>query len=163
VAVNAAHFLAKQGIWKPYELSYDEYGEIIPRDDHFEKLLRFLSKDSQTNQNTTNGPADASIYSEEVQLELINLCAEQVIQTILNEVKESKHFSLIATETCGEFGEKHLSLVLRYMNRSGEISERFVGLSGESNRVEILVDNLSQAGLNFNDMVSSSIVSSKRK
>ncbi len=100
------HLLAKQGIWKPYELSYDSDDDLIPSDDHFEKTLLFLSDDIKELRGAAR-PADAPIYTEAVQLELINLCAEQVIQTILNEVKQSKHFSLIATETCGEFGEKH--------------------------------------------------------
>lgn len=91
------------------------------------------------------------------QNELIELMGNHVKGTILNQIRESKYYSIILDCTRDVSRTEQMSLVLRYVNiHSGLIEESFLGFlpvestTGE-NLAKCVMDELESLGLDIND------------
>ncbi|CAH0561807.1 unnamed protein product [Brassicogethes aeneus] len=71
--------------------------------------------------------AESSYLSSTVCEELIELMGKSVLDTIFNELKKSKYFSIIIDSTLDATHSDQLSFILRYVNENGLPEERFVG------------------------------------
>ncbi|KAK6488539.1 hypothetical protein HHUSO_G7399, partial [Huso huso] len=58
---------------------------------------------------------------------IIEIMASQVTDSIVNEVKKAEVFSIIADETMDLSRHEQVALIVRYVNQSFEIQERFIG------------------------------------
>ena len=72
-----------------------------------------------------------------LQNDIIKCCGQVVTETIINEVKRNKYFSIIADEAADCSNKEQLSLVLRFVDDNLNIRENFIqfihcrwGLSG---------------------------------
>jgi hypothetical protein len=63
---------------------------------------------------------NAQYLHSDIQNELIDLCADQIIDQIISQIKRSKYFSLIADETSDRAKHEQLTIVLRYLNDHGK-------------------------------------------
>ena len=92
-----------------------------------------------------NGPKRATYRSKTTQNELINICGDVVSSTIITEIKKAKYFSIMADEAADISKMEQLSIVIRYVDQSSNVTEKILGfvrcargLSGESVSTEIL-------------------------
>jgi hypothetical protein len=84
---------------------------------NYKELIDLLERhDQRFAYAIKNRPGNATCTSPEIQNELLKLCADQVIEKIVAEVKQSKHFSLIADESSDNYMHELLALSLRYLN-----------------------------------------------
>ena len=104
-----------------------------------------------------NAPKNASYISKTTQNELIKSCGQIITDTIINEVKRNKYFSLIVDEAADCSSKEQLSLVLRFVDDNQNIREDFVrllhckwGLSGES-PIKLVLDELINFNLSIDD------------
>ena len=62
-----------------------------------------------------------------IQNELLGCCGEQIIEHIINEVKEAKFFSVLADEVSDVSSQEQMLMVLWYVDKAGHIREAFIG------------------------------------
>ena len=81
---------------------------------------------------------NATYISKTAQNELISCCSQYIKNVLIKKVKESQFYSILADEASDCSTKGQLSLVLRFVDVSGEIREEFfgflhcsLGLSGE--------------------------------
>ncbi len=72
------------------------------------------------------GKGKTSYTSSTTCNEFISLMASKVRKTILNEIKSSKYYSIIVDSTPDISHTDQLSLVIKYVDKSGEPVERFI-------------------------------------
>ena len=68
---------------------------------------------------------NASYISETSQNELINCCGNYIKDILVKEIKENRFFSILADEASDCSNQQQLSLVIRFVDDSGEIREEF--------------------------------------
>ena len=97
------------------------------------------------------------LISKTTQNGLIKSCGQIITDTIINEVKRNKYFSIIADEAADCSNKEQLSLVLRFVDDNQNIREDFVrflqckwGLSGES-LAKLVLDELINFNLSIDD------------
>ena len=71
---------------------------------------------------------NASYISKTSQNELICCCGKFIKDSLIKDIKESKFFSILADEASDCSNQEQLSLVLRFVDKDGEIREDFSGL-----------------------------------
>lgn len=69
----------------------------------------------------------ANYTSKTIQNEVIEICGNYITNKILDEIKLGSYFAVLADEASDSSNKKQLSLVLRFVDRSLEIREEFVG------------------------------------
>ena len=70
---------------------------------------------------------NASYISKTSQNELICCCSKFIKDSLIKDIKESKFFSILADEASDCSDQEQLSLVLRSVDKDGEIREEFLG------------------------------------
>ena len=64
--------------------------------------------------------------SHHISDEFIDLMGEKIKNTIISEIKEAKYFSIILDSTPDISHMDQLTFIVRYINRNGDIQERFL-------------------------------------
>ena len=72
-----------------------------------------------------NVPKNATYRSKTIQNEIIDCCGRHTRQIIINEVKEAIYFSLLADEAQDVSNKEQMPLVLRFVDKNGNIREEF--------------------------------------
>ena len=131
--------------------------DISSNQGNFIELVRFRAEtDNVLSTHLQNSPVNARYTSKTIQNELIEVIGKHVRNDIIDEVKTSKYYTLIADEVSDSSNKEQLSITLRYV--FGDVVKKmFVGfvsverITGESLAGAIL-HWLSAAGLSPSDM-----------
>ncbi|MGH0123448.1 UNVERIFIED_CONTAM: hypothetical protein FKN15_012539 [Acipenser sinensis] len=92
------------------------------------ELMKLRSTDNELIQQfMVNREKYYTYLHSSCQNEIIEIMASQVIDSIVNEVKKAEVFSIIADETMDLSRHEQVALIVRYVNQSFEIQERFIG------------------------------------
>lgn len=122
---------------------------------NFRSLLEFRvdAGDEILRNHLETASKNATYISKTVQNELIECCRKVMISKIIQQVKESKYFTIIADETTDISVIEQMSLCLRYVDlKKVEIKERFIkfiqvdDLTG-GNLSKVLLDEIGKLGL----------------
>lgn len=93
---------------------------------NFLEILSLLSEhDPFIKKRLSQGPRNAKYTSKSIQNEILESLAGMVQEEIINEVKASEHFSVIADETKDVSKKEQMSLVIRYYY-DGMVRESFL-------------------------------------
>ena len=105
------------------------YDDPLNNPGNFQVLLNFRidSGDKVLENHFKTCPKNATYRSKTIQNKLLGCCGEQIIEHIINEVKEAKFFSVLADEVSDVSSKEQMSMVLRYVDKAGHIREAFVG------------------------------------
>lgn len=111
---------------------FDKFGSVISFSvisagifpNLIELILEFGPENLKT--LTKNAPGNEQYRAKIAQNEAIQVFAEYIKEKIVSEVKESMYFTVLAEEANNISSKEQMSLVLRYKNKKGEISESFV-------------------------------------
>ena len=125
---------------------------------NFQELLDFRidSGDEVLKEHFETASRNATYCSKTIQNEIIDCCGDVVTEQIVEEIKESKFFSIMADETQDCANKEQMSLAIRYVEQS-EIREAFIkfilcnsGLTGLalSEKIKQTIDDL---GLKMKD------------
>ena len=124
------------------ELSHPSIANI----GNFLELVRFRAEtDDSLRRHLHSAPRNAQYTSKTIQNELIDVIGRHIQSDVLSEVKEAKHFCIIADEVTDTSNKEQLSLCLRYVLED-KVKEAFVGFI-EVERItgKILAENILQA------------------
>lgn len=93
---------------------------------NFRALLKFRidAGDVMLKQHLESS-SNATYISKRIQNEIIDLCKEEIQETIINNVKKAKYFAIIFDETTDISATEQLSLSLRYL-KNNVIREDFI-------------------------------------
>ncbi|XP_025190415.1 zinc finger MYM-type protein 1-like [Melanaphis sacchari] len=131
----------------------------------FTDLLQFRveSGDEILNKHLKSGAKNALYISHEVQNELIKTCANVLRQNIIEEVKLSSVFSVLADETADISGTEQLSIGVRYLFydvkfQKHKICEEFFGYSpltklDSKSIAKTIIEFLESCNLDLNRLV----------
>lgn len=99
----------------------------VRNDGNFRELLRFrvASGDTNLENHLKNTSANATYIGKNTQNELINVCGEEVLQTVIDRVRQAHWFSIIFDETTDAAHREQMSISLRYVYKK-TIREDFI-------------------------------------
>jgi hypothetical protein len=96
---------------------------------NFVVTVQFLAKYHTPQQHwLEKHPRNVSYMSAEIQNEMIDINAKQIMQTVTDHVKAAKWFSICADETADTSGSEQLSLILRYVYE-GHVYESLISVT----------------------------------
>jgi hypothetical protein len=96
-------------------------------------------------------PKNAKMTSGTIQKELANCCAEEITRAIKEEMGDCL-FSILVDESCDISVKEQMAIVVRFVNKKGEVIERFLGIKNVKDTtskslkkalVEMLCDHVS--------------------
>ena len=114
----------------------------------FRALLSFRveSEDAELSEHLKTVSKKATYISKEIQNELIELCGQEILQKIIQEIHAVNFFSVIADETSDSSHVEQLCLCLRYVSQDCGVKEQFISFGGVENCTaqEISNENLAR-------------------
>lgn len=124
---------------------------------NFHALLQFRVEagDEVLMEHLKTCPKNATYCSKTTQNDLIVCCRDDILSQISRQVEKSKFFSVLADEASDSSNKEQLAIILRYVDESGTIVEKFVGfvhaaegVTGEALTADIL-SHLSDMGIDM--------------
>lgn len=126
-------FLGIQNIPLRGHRDYGDLGKTLnstvehANDGNFRELVRFRVEagDKVLASHLESAPGNATYTSKTVQNELINCCAEEIKNTIIERVLEAKWFSIIFDETTDNSHQSQMTFAIRCVH-NGNVYEDFI-------------------------------------
>ncbi|XP_049370622.1 uncharacterized protein LOC125835542 [Solanum verrucosum] len=72
-------------------------------------------------------PKNEMMCSPSIQKDIVDSCAKETIKSILEDL-DGDYFGILVDKSEDVSHKEHMTLVLRYVNKEGEVIERFVGI-----------------------------------
>jgi hypothetical protein len=107
---------------------HDEKKDSLNRG-NFRELLAWLAGNfEEVNQVVLeNAPQNCQMIDHKIQKQLITACAHETTKFIIEELGD-ECFAILADESSDAYLQEQLAVCLRYVNKKGELVERFLGL-----------------------------------
>ena len=105
--------------------AHDESKSSLNRRNFLEIFSVIARHDPIVQRYVDDGPKNATYLSPDIQNFIIQIMG-RMIRTINDEVQQSRHFSLMADETKDMSKQEQLAIVVRYVDKEGNINERFL-------------------------------------
>ena len=119
--------------------------------------FRVCGGDEVFKDHLTSCGKNKSYISKTSQNKIIRCCGEVIRDQLINEIKESKFYSIIADEAKDSSHKEQMSLVLRFVDSNYNIREEFIaflnckwGLSG-AQLAKLLLESLNELTLSLED------------
>ncbi|XP_076922653.1 uncharacterized protein LOC143584501 [Bidens hawaiensis] len=123
--VDVIRFLLQQGL---AFRGHDETISSNSRGNFLELVKWYCEHNDEVNKFfNSNAPGNNQLTSPKIQKEIVNACATELRNVIVNEVK-GKFFSLLIDESRDCSIKEQMAVVLRYIDDGGEVIERFIGV-----------------------------------
>ena len=101
---------------------------------NLQEILKFIFNwggDFVFKEHVDNAATSVTYRSKTTQNEIIAVCNEMISAKLLNEVKEAQFFSELADEAVGINNTEQMPLVVRFVDKSCQILEEFMGFIEE--------------------------------
>ena len=118
-------YLAKQNI--PFR-GHDESSTSSNRGNFLELVHLQARYDDVLKQHLLTAPRNCTYLSGDIQNQLIQAMGDDLLSTIIEQVRDAKFFSLLVDETSDISRQEQVSFVLRYIDKECDIQERFIGV-----------------------------------
>ncbi|XP_047953108.1 zinc finger MYM-type protein 1-like [Salvia hispanica] len=123
--LDVIRFLLNQGLAFRGD---DESSTSINRGNFLEMLHWYSLRNDEVGQVVLkNAPGNNQMISPKIQKEMVNACAVETTLEILGELGEGL-FSIMVDESRDCSVKEQMAIVIRYVNKNGEIIERFLSL-----------------------------------
>ncbi|XP_070662428.1 uncharacterized protein [Malus domestica] len=142
-ALDCTRWLLQQGL--PFR-GHDESFKSSNRGNYLE-LMQFLADHNDKVRKVVfeNAPKNLKYTSSDIQKDLVRACAIETIGAITKDM-EGTFFSLLVDGSRDSSTKEQMTVVLRYVNKEGEVIERFLGVqhvsSTTSSSLEEAVERL---------------------
>ncbi|XP_022889301.1 zinc finger MYM-type protein 1-like [Olea europaea var. sylvestris] len=108
---------------------HDESEESLNRGNLIEVLNWYAARCKEIKEVLfSNAPGNDQMTSPTIQKDLINCCAGETTRAIINEIGDSL-FSILVDEARDNSMKEQMAVVLRFVDKSGRVKERFLGIS----------------------------------
>nr|XP_016483140.1 PREDICTED: zinc finger MYM-type protein 1-like [Nicotiana tabacum] len=124
-SIDVIRYLLKEGM--PFR-GHDETVTSTRRG-HFLDLLKWYAdrKEDVKNVVLEKAPKNNTMTSPDIQKDIVNSCAEETAKAIIEDLN-GDFFGILVDESKDVTHKEQMALVLRYVNKDGELIERFLGL-----------------------------------
>ncbi|CAL2280626.1 unnamed protein product [Prunus armeniaca] len=124
-ALDCTRYLLRQGL--PFR-GHDE-SETSSNKGNYVELLQFLADHDEKVRAVVfeNAPGNLKYIAPNIQKELVNSCAIETIDAIIRDIDDA-FFSILVDESRDVSIREQMAVVLRYVNKKGQVIERFVGV-----------------------------------
>ncbi|XP_034204391.1 zinc finger MYM-type protein 1-like [Prunus dulcis] len=124
-ALDCTRYLLRQGL--PFR-GHDE-SETSSNKGNYVELLQFLANHDEKVRAVVfeNAPKNLKYIAPTIQKDLINSCAAETIDLIISDMDDA-FFSILVDESRDVSIREQMAVVLRYVNKKGQVIERFVGV-----------------------------------
>ncbi|KAL6518995.1 hypothetical protein OROHE_017419 [Orobanche hederae] len=124
-SIGALRYLMQQGL--PAR-GHNESETSLNRGNFLELLKCFANRDAEVKKVVLeNAPQNCQMICPDVQKDIINCFANLTTKMLLEEL-DGDLFSILADESADIVDKEQLALCLRYVNKKGEVKERFLGI-----------------------------------
>ena len=102
---------------------------------NFRALLSFRveSGDAESSEHLKTASKKATYISKEIENKLIELCGQEILQKIIQEIHAVTFFSVIADETSDSSHVEQLCLYLRYVSEDCVVKQQFISFGSIKN------------------------------
>ncbi|XP_052185166.1 uncharacterized protein LOC127796805 [Diospyros lotus] len=124
-SIDCVRFLLWQGLaFRGHDESIDSNNQ-----GNFLEQLQFLANHNKEIEAVTlkNAPKNLKLTSPDVQKDIIRAAAIEMIDLIIKDVGDA-FFSILIDEFRDISVKEHMSTILRYVNKTGHVVERFIGI-----------------------------------
>ncbi|BBH08941.1 hypothetical protein Prudu_021296 [Prunus dulcis] len=124
-SLDCVRFLLRQGL--PFR-GHDESDTSSNKGNYLE-LLQFLADHDEKVKAVVleNAPGNLKLIAPTIQKDLVNACATETIKKIIKDM-DGAFFSLLVDESRDVSVKEQMAVVFRYVDKSGDVIERFVGI-----------------------------------
>ncbi|XP_010463305.1 PREDICTED: zinc finger MYM-type protein 1-like [Camelina sativa] len=124
-SIDASRYLLRQGL--PFR-GHNESKESANRD-NFLELIRYTGEQNDGAHKfiLENAPKNNQMISPVIQKDIANSFAEEVVKSIIEEIDHDV-FALLVDESADISDKEQMAVVFRFVDKSGAIKERFVGV-----------------------------------
>ena len=96
---------------------------------NFRNILKLTSRHIDLlHHKLTSGPRNATLIGHDYQNSMLSLLAQSVLESIINEVRVARYYTILVDETKDISKKEQLTLILRYV-LNGVVHERFISYS----------------------------------
>nr|XP_016440861.1 PREDICTED: zinc finger MYM-type protein 1-like [Nicotiana tabacum] len=124
-SIDVIRYLLKE------EMPFRGHDESVTstRRGHFLDLLKWHAdrKEDVKNVVLEKAPKNNTMTSPDIQKDIVNSCAEETAKAIIEDLN-GDFFGILVDESKDVTHKEQMALVLRYVNKDGELIERFLGL-----------------------------------
>nr|XP_009615491.1 zinc finger MYM-type protein 1-like [Nicotiana tomentosiformis] len=124
-SIDVIRYLLKE------EMPFRGHDESVTstRRGHFLDLLKWHAdrKEDVKNVVLEKAPKNNTMTSPDIQKDIVNSCAEETAKAIIEDLN-GDFFGILVDESKDVSHKEQMALVLRYVNKDGELIERFLGL-----------------------------------
>ncbi|XP_022846218.1 zinc finger MYM-type protein 1-like [Olea europaea var. sylvestris] len=130
VVLDCTRLLLMQGL---SFCGHDESKESLNRGNLIELLNWYVARCKEIKELLfSNAPGNDQVTSPTIQKDLINCYAVETTRAIINEIGDSL-FSILVDEARDNSAKEQMAVVLRFIDKSGRVKERFLGISHVTN------------------------------
>ncbi|XP_016649731.1 PREDICTED: zinc finger MYM-type protein 1-like [Prunus mume] len=125
ILLTTALDCTRQGL--PFR-GHDE-SETSSNKGNYVELLQFLADHDEKVRAVVfeNAPGNLKYIAPNIQKELVNSCDAETIDAIIRDIDDA-FFSILVVESRDVSIREQMAVVLRYVNKKGQVIERFVGI-----------------------------------
>ncbi|KAL5557496.1 hypothetical protein UlMin_039732 [Ulmus minor] len=129
-SVDCIRFLLRQGL----AFRGDDESEMSSNRGNFLELLQYTADQNHVVKAVTlkNAPENLKLTSPDIQKDIVSAAAAETIDVIIKDIGDSL-FSVLVDESRDISVKEQMAVVLRYVDKKGQVIERFVGIEHVAN------------------------------
>jgi hypothetical protein len=122
--VDCIKFLLRQGLdFRDHDESLDSSAK-----GNFLELLQFLADHNESiNEVVQSAPKNNKLTHHNIQKDIVNAAACETTNVIIKDL-DNEFFSFLVDESCDTSIKEQMTVVLRYVDKKGNVTERFLGI-----------------------------------
>ncbi|CAN6580303.1 unnamed protein product [Malus baccata var. baccata] len=138
-SIKCTKFLLRQGL---SFRGHDESATSSNRGNYLELLQFFADNNDKVREVVLeNAPGNLKLLAPSIQKEIVNSCALETLDTIMDGLKD-RFFSILVDEARDVSVKEQMAMVLRYVDDNGHVIERFVGIQHLTNTTSSSLKNV---------------------
>ncbi|XP_070665674.1 uncharacterized protein [Malus domestica] len=154
-SIDCTKFLLRQGL---SFRGHDESDTSNNRGNYLE-LLQFLADHDEKIKAVVldKAPGNLKLIAHSIQKDLVHSCSIETIKTIISDMKNARFFSLLVDEARDVSIKEQMAVVLRYVDKTGKVIERFVGVQHVPDTTSNTLKESIDAFFHFNELSFSNL------
>lgn len=123
ISIDCVRFLTRQGL----VFDDDEFAASEDQRDFIQLLRCLADQNAEIRAIMKNAPENLVLISRDIQNDIASVAAVETLSAIIEDIGDAL-FSILLDKSPDVSQEEQMSIVLRYVNNTGDVVERFMGI-----------------------------------